>query len=231
MRYPESDICAIIPAYNACDTVVDVIKGVSRYLKTVVVVDDGSTDNTKQILPETSSVLLSHGRNKGKGMALRTGFEYMLKNGFQAAITLDADKQHNPDEIPAFLETYKSGKPDIIIGSRMHAKHRIPAYRYIPNRIGVACISWAAGMPVSDSQSGYRLYSRKLLEHISISATGYAAETEIIIKAGKNGFRIENIPVEAIYFPEGSSHYRPVIDTYLICILFLKSFFWKGSKP
>lgn len=231
MRYPESDICAIIPAYNACDTVVDVIKGVSRYLNTVVVVDDGSTDKTKQVVSDTSAVLLSHNRNEGKGTALRTGFEFMINNRFEAAITLDADKQHNPDEIPAFLETYRSGKPDIIIGSRMHAKHLIPAYRYIPNRIGVACISWAAGIPVLDSQSGYRLYSRNLLEHITITARGYSAETELIIKAGKYGFRVENIPVEAIYFPEGGSHYRPVIDTYLICILFLKSFLWKGRKP
>ncbi len=230
MHCPDHKICAVIPAYNARDTVGGVIQGASKHLKSVVVVDDGSTDDTFKLASETGAVILRHSRNQGKGRALKTGFTYIIDKGFDAVITLDADNQHDPENIPMFIDKYQSDKPDMIIGSRMHEKHRIPRYRYIPNMVGVACISWAAGVSVADSQSGYRLYSRRLLEHVSVHANGYHAETELIIKAGKNGFRIANIPVEAIYFPEGNSHYRPVVDTYLICILFLKSFFWKGRR-
>ncbi len=123
---------------------------------------------------------------------------------------------------------YREEDADIVIGSRMHEKERIPRYRYIPNQVGVKCISWAAGCHMEDTQSGYRLYNRKVIQAIKPTTKGYHTETEILIKAGKKGFKIVTIPIKPIYFPLGqeTSYYRPIIDTYLICITFLKSFFW-----
>ena len=223
-----TNICAIIPAYNACSTIRGVVEGTKRYLSTVVVIDDGARDDTYLSAKEAGAVVLQHKKNFGKGMALRTGFNYVLKNGFDAVITLDADNQHDPSEIPKFLARYQEEEADIIIGSRMHEKERIPRYRYIPNQVGVKCISWAAGCHMEDTQSGYRLYNRKVIQAIKPTTKGYHTETEILIKAGKKGFKIVTIPIKPIYFPLGQekSYYRPIIDTYLICITFLKSFFW-----
>jgi glycosyltransferase involved in cell wall biosynthesis len=221
-------ICVIIPAYNSYDTVGDVIGGAKQYLSTVVVVDDGSKDGTYLSAKKAGAIVLKHKKNCGKGMALRTGFAYMLENSFNAVITLDADNQHDPSEIPRFLARYQEGEADIIIGSRMHEKDRIPRYRYIPNQVGVTFISWAAGCHFEDTQSGYRLYSSKVIKTIKLTTKGYHTETEILIKAGKKGFKIATIPIKTIYFPLGQekSYYRPIIDTYLICITFLRSFFW-----
>jgi glycosyltransferase involved in cell wall biosynthesis len=205
-----------------------VIKGAKRYLENVVVVDDGSQDDTHLSASKAGALVFQHTKNCGKGMALLTGFSYMLKNGFDAVITLDADNQHDPCEIPQFLKCYQEEKADIIIGSRMHEREKIPRYRYVPNQVGVACISWAAGCHIEDTQSGYRLYNRKVIQSIRTTTKGYHTETEILIKAGKKGFIIVTIPIEPIYFPhaQGTSYYRPIIDTYLICITFLRSFFW-----
>ena len=224
-----NNICAVIPAYDAGRTIESVVSGVKQYITTVIVVNDGSRDDTSAVAQAAGAIVLEHKKNSGKGVALKTGFKYALEHAFDAVISIDADKQHDPAEIPRFLARYREGNVDIIIGTRMHDKDRIPRHRYIPNQVGVACISWAAGTHFSDTQSGYRLYSRKVLEAISIKAKGYHAETEILIKAGKKGFAIISIPIKPIYFPPGQaiSHYRTITDTYLICITFLKSFFWR----
>ena len=219
----------VIPAYDAEATIGTVVIGVKQYISTIIVVDDGSRDATFTTAKALGAIVLQHGKNSGKGMALQTGFRYALEHGFDAVISIDADNQHDPTEIPKFLAQYWKSDADIIIGSRMHEKDSIPRYRYIPNQVGVACISWAAGTHFPDTQSGYRLYRRSVLEAIRIKAKGFHAETEILIKAGKKGFAIVSIPIKPIYFPPGQtiSHYRTIIDTYLICITFLKSFFWK----
>ena len=224
-----NNICVVIPAYEAEATIGSVICGVKQYIDTVVAVNDGSRDGTFAAAANAGAIVLQHVKNAGKGMALQTGFKYALEHGFDAVITMDADKQHDPDEIPKFLDCYRKGDADIIIGSRMHEKEHIPRYRYIPNQVGVACISWAAGTHFSDTQSGYRLYRRSVLSALHIKAKGFHAETEILIKASKKGFTVISIPIRPIYFPPGQamSHYRTVIDTYLICITFLKSFFWR----
>ena len=222
------NICAIIPAYNASHTICNVVEGAKRYLTTIVVVDDGSDDDTHSSAHKLGAIVIRHKKNVGKGMALRSGFAYVLEHDFDAAITLDADNQHDPSEIPKFVARYCEGEADIIIGSRMHDKDSIPRYRYIPNKVGVACISWAAGCHMEDTQSGYRLYRRKVIQTIILTTKGYHTETELLIKAGKKGFKIVTVPITPIYFPPGqdNSYYRPIIDTYLICITFLRSFFW-----
>ncbi|MGA2192952.1 MAG: glycosyltransferase family 2 protein [Nitrospirota bacterium] len=216
----------LIPAYQAADTVGRVVRGSLRHLGHVLVVDDGSTDGTSAAAREAGAVVISHARNRGKGYALKTGFLYALKAGYDAVVTLDADTQHDPEEIPKLLE--KAGEGEIVLGARLREKTVIPKARYWTNMVGVRCISWRAKAALDDSQSGFRLYKAGVLEGVKFRGGRFEGETELIIRAGRKGFRIVNVPVKAIYTPDilCKSHYRAVRDTYRICMMFLRSFFW-----
>lgn len=221
----ESHICALIPALNAEETIGEIIKGCKDYLGDVIVVDDGSFDNTSLVSQKEGASVIKHNRNMGKGMALRTGFTYALSKGYEGVITIDADGQHKPSDIPLFLSRYAEDKPDIIIGNRMVHRERIPKYRYYTNLAGIYFISKATGQALNDSQSGFRLYKKEVINGIALNTSGFETETEILIKAGRMGCRIVHIPVDVSY-KDGKSNYRPVIDTYRISILVLKSIFW-----
>lgn len=224
-RRLKTDICILIPAFNAGDTIGRVIKGCKIYVEDVIVVDDGSRDNTSIISEAEGAIVLKHERNMGKGMALRTGFAYAISKGYEGVITMDADGQHNPDDILRFIEAFKNDSGDIIIGSRLWDRGAIPIYRYIPNMIGVVFISKAVGLSIQDTQSGYRLYRKNVLKRIRLETTGFERETEILIKAGRMGFRINSVPVKAIYPEDYKTHFRPLRDFYRISILVLKSIF------
>lgn len=221
--------CGLIPAFNEEDRIAPVITGAREALDAVVVIDDGSSDLTAERAAAAGAVVIRHPDNRGKGMALRTGFAWALENGMQTVITIDADGQHDTGMIPTFLDSFRRNSADIIIGSRLWNRQAIPRYRYIPNRIGVFLISRAAGTSIDDTQSGFRLYSRDVLERIRLVSTGFETETEILIKAGRKGYRIAGIPVPVIYQQDYRTHFRPVRDFYRISILFLKLVFGKDS--
>lgn len=218
-----------MPAYNAEDTVGDVVSGVKEYLQDVVVVDDGSQDNTAEEAKKAGAIVIRQKENLGKGDALKTGFKYAIEKNYDAVITIDADSQHLPDEMPKFIEKYKEGGHQIIVGSRMHDKSCMPAYRYRCNIVGVILISVAARQYIADTQSGYRLYDVNMLKDINIKFPRFQTETEILIKAGKKGYKITSVPIKALYNErtETKSHFKRVADTYNICILVLKSCLWK----
>ncbi|MEW6108242.1 MAG: glycosyltransferase family 2 protein [Nitrospirota bacterium] len=201
-----------------------------KQISDIIVVDDGSGDSTSRLAEEAGAYVLRHKTNMGKGMALRTGFAHALEKGFDAVLTLDADGQHDPSEIKKFFREFINNSGDIIIGTRLRDKAAVPLYRYIPNRIGVFFISWAAGCRIDDTQSGFRLYRKEVLESISLHTKGFETETEVLIKAGKMGFRIRNIPVSAIYHSDYKTNFRPVRDFYRISILFLKLTFLRGAR-
>jgi glycosyltransferase involved in cell wall biosynthesis len=169
-------------------------------------------------------------RNRGKGNALRIGFRYALAKDFDAVITLDADLQHDPSEIPEFVAFYATHKTQIVIGDRLRRKEKIPRVRYGPNRIGTYTFSWLIGQPVKDSQCGFRLYDRKVMESINILNDGFEAEADILLRAGKRGYKIGFVPVKPIYFSnrQHRSQYRPIKDTFRISIIFLRNLFWKN---
>ncbi len=219
--------CGLIPAFNEEDRIAPVITGAREALDAVVVIDDGSSDRTAERAASAGAVVIRHPDNRGKGMALRTGFAWALENGMQTVMTIDADGQHDTGMIPAFLDAFRRNSADIIIGSRLWNRQAIPRYRYIPNRIGVFLISKAAGIRIDDTQSGFRLYSRDVLERIRLDSTGFETETEILIKAGRKGYGIAGIPVPVIYPQDYRTHFRPVRDFYRISILFLKLVFEK----
>jgi len=222
--------CCIIPAYNEEKRIGEVIAGVREVIPDVIVIDDGSEDATAVLAEKAGAYVIRHEQNCGKGMALRTGIGHALKQGYDAVMTVDGDGQHAPAEIADFLAAYASDRGDIIIGARLWDKAAIPLYRYIPNQIGIFCISKAAGCRIEDTQSGFRLYRREVLETVQLETTGFETETEALIKAGKAGFRIYSIPVSAIYHSDYKTNFRPIRDFYRISILFLKLTIFRGAK-
>jgi glycosyltransferase involved in cell wall biosynthesis len=222
-------IAVLIPAYNAAETLHGVIEGIKGYLSSILVVDDGSTDATSAIASAAGVCVLRHHTNRGKGVALRTGFWFLLHQGYDAIITMDADGQHDPSFIPLFIDASEEGKVDIVIGSRAQEFYAMSWLRRFWNRLGVKAVSKLIGIPLTDTQSGYRLIKSEVLKGLPLRAAGYEIELELLIKACKRGHRVVEIPVTT-HFIDGrhSSHFRPVRDTWLVCRTFLQEFFWRN---
>lgn len=222
-------ICGVIPAFNNESTIETVVKQTKRHIEHVIVVDDGSSDKTAEIAEDAGAHVIRVPTNKGKGNALRASFKYALDHKYDAIITLDADLQHDPSEIPKFLEHYRVFHSKIIIGNRLGHKEKVPRVRYVPNRIGTFLYSLLIGQPVEDSQCGFRLYDREIMQTIHILNDGFEAEADVLLRAGKRGYKIGFVPIKTIYFMDGKhrSYYRPVKDTFRISINYLKNLFWK----
>jgi glycosyltransferase involved in cell wall biosynthesis len=220
-------ICVLIPAYNATGTIDAVLEKVRSLGFDTMVVNDGSTDETASVAQRHGVQLIDHPSNLGKGAALRTGFRSILEKDYDLIITLDADGQHDPLEIPFLLKVFQSVKPDILIASRAGEFHRMTFLRRFWNRLGVKAVARLCHADITDSQSGFRLIRTKVLRDISLTTTGFEMELELLIKACKKGFGVLSIP---IHVPRvdgtSSSHFRPVTDTWLVCKLFLRSLFW-----
>lgn len=219
-------ICIIIPAFNAEKTIGEMVGGAKFYLNDIIVIDDGSIDSTSQVAEEAGALLIRHDKNLGKGAALKSGFEY-AKDKFDAIITMDADGQHRASDIPKFLDSYSRGSGDIIIGSRYSEMKEMKLRRRCLNWLGAWTISRMTGNKIEDSQSGFRLLKSCIFNDINLTTSRFDTEYEILIKACRKGYRVYSIPIKT-GFINGTinSHYRAVRDTYRICILVPKSFFW-----
>lgn len=217
-------IAAVIPALNAERSLGDVIRGTRKELEPVIVVDDGSTDRTSAIARANGATLLRHDVNRGKGRALQTAFAYVLQNGFDGVITLDADGQHLPSEIPKLLRARRETIGDLIIGGRSHHFDAMTSRRRIANRVSAWSIAKASGTHVTDSQSGFRFYSANLIRDVKLRTDGFALESEVIIRAGRSGYRVVTVPIE-LGFVDGvsTSHYKPVNDTLRIAWIVLRT--------
>ncbi len=203
-------ILAVIPAYNEADRIKKVITGAIAYLL-VLVIDDGSSDATAQIAENSGATVLRQTPNQGKGAALRAGFQYAIEERYQAVLTLDADGQHDPEEIPAFLTAFQVNKADLIIGERDFSQ--IPPVRRLANTLGRWSFSWAVGEPVSDNQSGYRLIGKRMMEAmLRSSESGFEFEVEMIVACIQRGYLLDWVPIRTIYREEGS-HIHPLRHT------------------
>lgn len=223
-----SELCVLIPAYNAELTLREVIEGVKRSRCDIVVVDDGSRDSTPRIVREMGVTLLRHPENRGKGRALRTGFTYVIEQGYEAVITIDADGQHDPADIARFVELYRQGRPDMIIGSRAAQFNEMPWLRRFWNQLGAKAVSRLTKTPVTDSQSGYRLVRTDVIGDVRLTTSTYEMEMELLIKACKKGYRVITMDIMGRAINDTStSHFRPVVDTFKICMLYLRSLLWR----
>jgi glycosyltransferase involved in cell wall biosynthesis len=220
-------VCILIPAYNAQETLGFVLKKIEPLQMDTLVVDDGSSDETKRMASEKGAQLLEHPTNLGKGAALRTGFRYILQKDYQVVITLDADGQHDPSEIPFLFKIFQSVKPDILIASRAAEFWKMTFLRRFWNRLGVKAVARLCHSDITDSQSGFRLIRTEILKKIDFSTSRFETELELLIKACKKGFSVLSVPINAQKVDgTASSHFRPVVDTWMVCKLFLRSLFW-----
>lgn len=217
----------VIPAFNAAAHLSGVIADVAARVPRghIIVVDDGSADDTAAVARDAGAVLVAHPRNRGKGAALRTGILAAHERGFRFAITLDADGQHDPAEIPAFIDRWVETGADIIVGNRMAATGTMPALRLWTNRFTSAVVSALARRRVPDSQNGYRMIDTGVFAELPLVTTRYDTESEILIRAGRRGASIASVPVRTIYGDEVSA-IHPVVDTWRFFRMVLRALFW-----
>jgi glycosyltransferase involved in cell wall biosynthesis len=201
-------IVALIPGYNEGPRIAEVVRGAAAHLP-VVVVDDGSSDDTAAQARAAGATVIEQRPNQGKGAALRAGFRRALADGADAVLTLDADGQHDPAEIPAFLSAWAAEpRPDLVIGRRNF--RAMPPIRRLSNVLGGWAISWAVGRPIPDNQSGYRLVSRRIMEAtLASDEHGFEFEVEMITSCIRLGGTIAWVPIRTIYAGE-PSHIRPL---------------------
>jgi glycosyltransferase involved in cell wall biosynthesis len=220
------NLLVIIPAYNAASTILGLIEKLSLHVEkdNMVLVDDGSSDQTAALAERVGVPILRHHHNLGKGVALKTGFGYAIDNGYAAVITIDADLQHDPRFIPDFITQSKiSG--DILIGTRKRDPRNMPFARRLSNHFTSLIISVLSGQSIRDSQCGYRWISVEVLKKIKLKSKRYDLEPELLIKTGRLGFRMKDVSISTIY-TQGKSYINPLVDTGRFIRLMWKSLWW-----
>ncbi len=217
----EKKICVLIPTYNNEKTLKRVIDGVLDYTESIIVVNDGSTDSTPQVLAQYPQItVISLPENKGKGNGLKTGFRAAKKSGYDYAITIDSDGQHYPDDIPVFVEALLQEKEEVLlIGNRNMSQDGIPKKSSFGNRFSNFWFWFETGIRLEDTQSGYRLYPLHKIPKKYFTPK-FEFEIEIIVRTAWRHVPVKNVPIKVLYDPvERVSHFRPFKDFTRISIL------------
>jgi len=209
---------ALIPAFNEARSIDAVVKGVRGVVDRVIVVDDGSSDDTAERARAARADVVRHEANRGKGSAVRTGLARVFEGDFTHVLMLDADMQHLPEEAGRLLEVAARTGVEVVLGERQFDRDRTPAPRYHANRIGSAILARFVGAPVRDTQCGFRVFRVDALRPLRLMSTGYEIETEMLIKVLRRGGRAAGVPITAVYGGE-TSKLRPVRDTSRTCFL------------
>lgn len=209
-------VAVAIPAYQAAASIEDVVRRARAQAREILVVDDGSTDTTADAARRALARVLVQPRNLGKGRALKRAFLDLFSQGYDAVITLDADGQHPPEEIPLLLEAYRSGA-DLVLGTRRHQFANMGAVRRASNRASSCLISMLAGLYLPDTQTGFRVYTRHLVDATGFPEPRFEAESAVLVRAARAGLTIVAVPVH-LAFADGraTSHYRPIVDSLRI---------------
>ncbi len=206
-------IWVVIPAYNEEKTIGIVLDSLKRKEISVLVVDDGSQDSTAEVVEEKGVPLIRNEKNLGKGLALKKGFDYLFKNeDFDYVVTMDADNQHSPEDLDKFLKAAENNE-DFVVGNRMQNPEGMPKIRVFTNKLMSWLISKITKQKIPDTQCGFRLIKRKVLEKLNIETNKFQIESEIIIKAARLGILIKSIPIRSIYYKKTLSKIHPLLDT------------------
>ena len=197
-------VVAVIPCYNTAPHIAEVVTKVRQYVDQVIVVDDGSTDATAEIARAAGAEVVSHKRNLGYGEVIKTCFREAQKNGNDILVTIDGDGQHDPRQIPQVILPILTAKADMVIGSRfLGNKQTVPRYR----RFGIKAITWlwnfGSEVKVSDTQSGFRAYSKKMFDDLPVSESGMSVSVEILENARQKNANIAEIPISCHYVVNG----------------------------
>jgi glycosyltransferase involved in cell wall biosynthesis len=206
-----------IPAYNEETKINDVIKKSLPHADKVIVCDDGSTDDTAALAKKAGAVVISHEKNQGYGAAISTLFDYCRKNNVEIMITLDGDGQHNPDQIPNLINVILKHNVDVVIGSRSLKDDKdLPSYRKTGIKIITSTINSATNLKVTDSQSGFRAYSKEAIDLIHPTESGMAVSTEILVKISNNGLSMAEVPITVSYTGDTSTEHPVTHGTHVI---------------
>ena len=235
MPGPVTNVFVLIPALNEAGTIRELVERALRVVPDVVVVDDGSRDGTAAELEGLPITLLRNERNIGKAASLWKGFDFARARGAQYVVTLDGDGQHRPEDIERLLSAAAQFPDSIVIGARLHDKKNFPARRYYANQFARFWISWAAGYPIADTQSGFRVYPASLLARLGrrqVSWQGFVFESEILIVAAARGVRSVAVLIPGIYPKQARpSHFRPVFDIARIVLMVGGQLLKRGMYP
>jgi len=204
--------CVIIPSYNEEKEIFKLVSAIIKQGLVVLVIDDGSQDNTSKFAQQAGALVIKNKTNEGKGASLAKGFKYALENNFDAVITMDGDGQHSPNDVPLFLKVASYSSSVILVGNRMQKTKNMPIMRLLTNKFMSWLISLVAKQKIADTQCGFRLIKKEALIKIDFSTTKYETESEILIKSSRLGFKIESVPITTIYRGE-KSQINPFIDT------------------
>lgn len=226
-------IVVIVPTYNNEKTLADLINGIKDYSQYIIVVNDGSTDSTPQILENIPDIqVIAYDKNKGKGYALKKGLLAAKELGFRYAITIDSDGQHYPSDIPVFVKEIEKEPDTLLVGARNLEANNMPGKNTFANKFSNFWFRLETGIKLSDTQSGYRLYPLEKIGKMKYCTTKYEFELELIVFSAWKGVKVKNVPVNVYYPPEGErvSHFRPLRDftriSILNTILVLITFLW-----
>lgn len=223
-------VCAIIPAYNNQKTVLKVIEVVWAFISDIIVVNDGSTDGTAGLLTEKQDIeLVSYQTNRGKGFAIRKGFEKALELGFDYAVTIDADGQHDAGDLKIFAEALDKEADALIIGSRNIQSDGMPSKNTFANKFSNFWFWVETGQKLPDTQSGFRLYPIKYYRKSKFFTNRYEFEVEVLVRSAWSGIKIVPVPVKVDYPEDRITHFRPlpdfgrisILNTILVLITFL----------
>ena len=215
-----------IPAYQEAATIRALAQAALAQSPNVIVVDDGSTDGTAQQLDGLPVTLLVHAHNRGKEASLRTAFAHALAQDAACVIAMDGDGQHDPADAPLLLAAWRRNPRRIVIGSRLHDRSQFPVARWRANRFACFWISWAAGHPIADSQSGFRYYPAAVFNSLDLRHDRWASfvfESEVLIAAARTGLEIVFVPISVRYAdPARASHLHPLYDIGKIAAMIFK---------
>ncbi len=209
---PGAKGCVIIPAYCEAGRIGTVVEGVKKYIPDVIVVDDGSPDETASQAERAGAMVIRHQVNSGKGAALDTGFRAARGHGFDFAVTMDGDGQHAPADLMGFVQAHLQSGTPVLVGTRMSDTRSMPWVRRMTNRFMSWLLSREMGQWVPDTQCGYRLYALAVVPELSAESKRFAAESEILMDLSRRGVKIGSVPIATIYGTERSK-IHPVKDT------------------